>query len=519
MQLIAAAEHMQQFDRTAIRTFGVSGMLLMENAGRAFVDELERAYGLLASRTAVIVSGKGNNGGDGFVIARHLLNRGVRVQVVLLCKKTDVKGDARTNLNILLKLLHARRDAGSLREISSAQPLRQFAQADIIVDAIFGTGFSGAVRGLQRNAIEWMNKQQSFIAAVDIPSGVASNTGIVENIAVRADLTVTMGLAKIGHYVGAGREHAGDVRVVDISIPRFLFVPGRNPVFRVLSEDVTAILPKRSLTAHKYSVGKVFVLAGSRGLTGAPFMTAQSAMKAGAGAVVMGVPRSVYQPLVRKLTEVMVTPLDDTDTGSIAASALDDIRTKIEWADVVAIGPGLSQHEETQHVIRVLIESIPKPLVVDADGLNAIGRDHRVLRKRSFPTILTPHVGELHRLTGGDSKAIDQLRVEVAPRAAKEMKSVVILKGAPTITGTPNGNAYVNTTGNPAMATAGAGDVLTGITASLLAQGLGAEQAAYAAVFVHGMAGDIAAAKFGGKSVMALDILDQLPAVLKHLAQ
>ncbi|MBI4535109.1 MAG: NAD(P)H-hydrate dehydratase [Ignavibacteriae bacterium] len=517
MQLLATAEQMQQFDSTAITQYSLSGMVLMENAGRAFVDQLESTHGSLDSKTVIVLCGKGNNGGDGFVIARHLANRGCSVHVALLCKRTDVRGDAKRNLDILLKIIAAKQLRVTFEEILSIRKLAKLQTPHVIVDAIFGTGFSGNVRGIYKQAIEWINSKDAFVGSVDIPSGVNGSTGVIGNVGVRADLTVTFVLAKIGHYVGSGREHSGEVVVADISIPRFLLQGGKKAVYRVEPADVTKVLPRRTLSAHKYSVGKVFVLAGSRFLTGAPYMTAQSAMKAGAGAVILGVPKSIHAPLIRKLTEVMITPLDETTAGTISPSAMEQIRERIEWSDVVALGPGLSRHEETDQLVLELISSISKPMVIDADGLNILSTKPSAVKKRKHATILTPHVGELKRLTGLDSKYIDDQRVEVSTATAQKLRSIVTLKGASTVTGTPEGTAYVNSTGNPGMATAGAGDVLTGIVASFAAQGMLPEEAAYSGVFVHGLAGDIAAKEHGERSLLALDILEHIPDALKLL--
>jgi NAD(P)H-hydrate epimerase len=525
---------MQQLDAAAIKEFGIPRLVLMENAGRAFVDVLEQHAAPLSDKSVLILCGKGNNGGDGFVIARHLSNRGACVHVALLERKRDVKGDAKTNLGILLKMIASKKSSVALEEISSTRRFSRLTNTSrllevgqgmrsqpaptnrIIVDAIFGTGFKGEVKGFYRDIIQWINKQSAFVASVDIPSGVNATTGVVENVAVKANLTITMGLAKIGNYVGDGREHSGNVAVVDISIPRFVLRHAATPkrrhfteeTYRVEAQDVRDSLPKRPLTAHKYSVGTVLVIAGSRSFTGAPIMTALSAMRAGAGAVTLAVPKSIHPALIKKATEVMLLPLDETDEGTISMKAFETIEKRLLWADVVALGPGLSQNVETRKLVHKLVQEIYKPLVLDADGLGMMAYDVSILKKRIFGTIITPHIGELRLLTKFDRDFIETHRVDVARSQAKNLNSVLVLKGSPTATGTPRGSVYLNSTGNPGMATAGSGDVLTGIIASFLAQGLLPEEAAYAGVFVHGMAGDIAAKKFGERSMMAMDIAD-----------
>jgi len=284
-----------------------------------------------------------------------------------------------------------------------------------------------------------------------------------------------------------------------------------------MSDDVRKVLPKRPPTAHKYSVGKVFVLAGSRGFTGAPFMCAQAAMRTGAGAVILGAPRCVQPILARKFTEVMVAPLEETAEGSISLAAEKEIHHRVEWADTVVIGPGMSRDPETVELMWRLISSIRKPLIIDADALYAVASKPSILKKRNRPAILTPHTGELGTIVSRDPEAIELDRMGDGRRAAKILESVVCLKGSPTVSATPTGIAYLNSTGNPGMATIGAGDVLAGVIGSLLAQGMKAEESSYAGVFVHGLAGDLAASKLGERSIMALDILNRIPDALRVL--
>jgi ADP-dependent NAD(P)H-hydrate dehydratase / NAD(P)H-hydrate epimerase len=514
VELVATAEQMQSFDRTAIQSFEIPGLLLMENAGRAFVDALVSECGRVDGRKALVVCGKGNNGGDGFVIARHLANRGAIVRVILLAKGEDLKGDARTNYAIARHMAGPKLD---IAELSEASELEGLPEADILVDAIFGTGFSGDVSGIYRAAIERINSRGWYVAAVDVPSGVSAADGSVGNIAVNASLTVTMGLAKVGHYVGAGADHAGKVVIAEISIPSTAFRTSEPASYRVHAADISARLPARSRRANKYSVGKVFVLAGSRNFIGAPAMCSQAALIAGAGAVVLGIPRSIHATLASKLTEVIIEPLDETSDGTIAESAEADIRKRVEWADSVVIGPGLARQAETDKLILSLVASIQKPLILDADGLNAAATDVSVFNRRRGETVLTPHTGELGRLTGIGAGEIERSRVESARAAARRFGCVVVLKGAPTATADAGGDVYLNSTGNPGMATIGAGDVLTGLVAGLRAQGMTSLEAAYSGVFIHGLAGDLGAARLGERSLLALDILEHVPPALVRL--
>ncbi|MFN0157790.1 MAG: NAD(P)H-hydrate dehydratase [Bacteroidota bacterium] len=517
MQLLTTAEQMRRLDRAAITTFRLPGVVLMENAGRAFVDSLERHVGLIHGKHVLIVCGKGNNGGDGFVIARHLANRGATVYVALLGSRRVIRGDARTNLDALLKIVSSKQSHITFHESTTPRDLTSSAKYDVIVDAIFGTGFFGPVPDIQRKVITWINKQDAFVAAVDISSGVDATTGEVARIAVKARLSVAMGLGKIGHYVGDGREHSGVVEIADIGIPRHLYAIHPGSVARVEARDIASLLPKRALRAHKYNVGKVLVIAGSRNFVGAAVLAAQAAMRTGAGAVVLAIPKSIHSIVSRKLTEVIVVPLPETDEGTIAPGAIDEILERSLWADSVAIGPGLTKNSETRSLVRDVLAGIAKPVVLDADGLSAL-EGHRLLSsKRLFPTVLTPHVGELAKLVGEESNKIELLRVEHARKAARKMKNVVVLKGAPTTVGFSDGSVYLNSTGNPGMATIGSGDVLTGTIASLIAQGMDAGLGAVAGVFIHGLAGDLAAQRLGQRGLMAMDILHELPTAISTI--
>lgn len=517
MQLLATADQMQAFDRAAISKLGIPGLILMENAGRAFVDVLAQRGVPLAGKQVIILCGKGNNGGDGYVIARHLLNRGCLVRVVLLCRRKDVQGDAKTNLDILFKIAPLWKSTLKIAQVVSLSQLNRLQEPHIVIDAIFGTGFKGMATGISLFGIQWTNRKNSFVASVDICSGANASTGIVGGEAVRANLTVTMGLAKVGHYVGDGRDHSGEVVVADISIPKTVLDSGDVDTYRVVGDDVRVSLPKRPLRAHKYSVGKIFVLAGSRKFTGAPFMCAQAAMRIGAGAVILGTPKSVQPALARRFTEVMIAPLDETSDGSLSLLAYEPIIERVGWADVVVVGPGLSRTPETQELIQKIISQIKKPVVLDADALFAVATNPKILMRRSSPTILTPHTGELSAIIGQEVSNVEMLRLDVARAAARRLRCLVSLKGSPTVTATPGGKVYLNSTGNPGMATIGSGDVLTGVIAGLLGQGMLPAEAAYSGVFVHGLSGDLAASKLGQRSVMALDILDRIPDALKVL--
>jgi hydroxyethylthiazole kinase-like uncharacterized protein yjeF len=521
MELVATAEEMQSCDRAAITKFGVPSIVLMENAGRSVADVVEREFVPVAGNLIYVLCGKGNNGGDGFVVARHLYNRGAKVNVFLMARGAQLTGDPRTNFRILQGIVKEDKSSAlQLVESFDVSKLRRHPSPDIIVDALFGTGFSGAVRGEYEKVIRWMNESEAKRIAVDIPSGVNADNGRVENIAVTADVTVTMGLRKIGLLVHRGRECSGSVHVADIEIPKIVYQHSSIRTWYVLQSDVRKMLPRRPFDAHKHSVGKIFVLAGSRGLTGAAVMSCNSAMRAGAGAVVLGIPASLLPVVCKKLTEVMPNPLDETEDQSVSRKAIPEINRFVSWSDLIVLGPGLGRNKETEEVVLELIETIKKPLLIDADGLNALAIDPKILKKRKAETILTPHAGELYRITKVPAVEIEENRVGVARRESRALKSHLVLKGAPTVIGTPTGNVYINSTGNPGMATAGAGDVLTGTIAALWGQHLSPAEASICGVYLHGLAGDLGKEKYGEMGLTATDIIEALPrSIMKTLSE
>lgn len=520
MQPVVTSKEMRECDRIAIDVLGIPGIVLMENAGRGVVDEIEKKYGNPKGKFFLIVCGKGNNGGDGFVAARHLYNRGARVKVVLLGKASELRGDAAINFQALLKsiLYIKQKKQIDFNEYNGIKTLDKSKGVDFIVDAIFGTGFSGKVDGVYKDAIIWINASGVPIVSIDIPSGVNADNGQVENVAVRAELVVTMGLKKNGLLIGKSVNYIDDIKVVDISIPRGVTEMARFKTYEVELLDVQKALPMHLKNVHKYNLGKIFVLAGSLGYTGAAAMASQSAMRMGAGAVVLGTSSTVYPILAKKLTEVMVHPLDSTDVGTISLAAIKKISKFIRWADHLIIGCGLSLNEETIEVVWKVLTDFDIPILIDADGLTAVSRNKKLLQKRKTKNlILTPHSGEFSRLTNLSTDEIENDKVNIACEFAKENKLVLVLKGAPTITASPDGRVFINSTGNPGMATIGSGDVLAGMICGLWAQGMDDFSAAYSGVFLHGLAGDIAKDELGMKSLLALDIQKNIHNAIKYL--
>lgn len=506
---VLTPQQMKSADDYAIHRLGIPSLQLMENAGRGVVEVLKQSLKQLSKRSFVIFCGKGNNGGDGFVIARVLNEHGATVTVVMMEQEEKLSGDAKINFERVHR--------------SFMVPFEQFTtttaiKADVIIDAMFGTSFKGELSGNYLAAVQWCNRHKGLNVAVDVPSGLNGETGEVLSDAFRADMTITFSNPKLGFYRRNAKDVTGTVIVVDIGIPDEAIERNSGNIFLVERHDVETLLPQRKSNVHKHSVGKVFIIAGSRGMTGAALLSSLSAMRSGAGQVILGIPDSEYSIVAKRTLEVMPLGVPATSKGSVSVTAKSVLEKKIDWADVVAIGCGMSQHPETQELMLQLIAETEKPLVVDADGLNALAKNISVLHKRkSKHVILTPHVGEFSRLTGLSAAEIEEKKFTIASSFAQQYSTVLVLKGAPTLVATPNGELFVNSTGNAGMATAGTGDVLTGIIASLAGQGLSAVAAAVAGVYIHGMAGDYAAKKKGEMSLIASDLIRYLPVTLKQL--
>lgn len=519
MRTVVTAEEMRWCDEIAIRSYGIPGLLLMENAGRGVADIIKRSYGPLQGKRILVFCGKGNNGGDGFVVARLLQNEGAKIEVVLLVSPRQLSGDSKTNYSILKKIAAKSRSVFSIHRFTPGL-LQRKSRPDIIIDGIFGTGFTGVPKKQFANVIDWINKQDAPIISIDIPSGVNGSTGEVKGTAVKATTTVTMGALKTGLLCYRGREHSGEIRVVDIGIPSRVFHHSKLKTRLIESSDVYHHLPKRSLLAHKYSVGKVFILAGAKNYTGAAVLTAKSCLRAGAGAVFLGVPDEVYQIITKKLTEPVVIPFPSTADGTFSESGKSEILSRMNWADVTIIGPGLSQNPETAQLVLSLLEQENKNVLLDADALNILStKGPALLKKWKTQFILTPHSGELSRLSRKPTDELEMDRVESSKEFARKSGSVTVLKGAPTVTAHPSGEVMINSSGNPGMATVGSGDVLAGVIASLWAQGMKNFEAAYSGVYLHGLAGDLAKAQFGEKGLVAHDLIDYLPSAFLTFQQ
>lgn len=495
MKLVTAKE-MKALDVQAQNDYAMPGILLMDNAAQAVAEAVHEALTALEGERVVIFCGGGNNGGDGLGAARWLQSYGVSVRAFVVGAALDaVQGDAAIELAMFTK-------AGGRVEALSTEDdwvLAELAasKADVLVDALLGTGFHGELEGDVLRACELLNKSEKYILAVDVPTGVNADNGAVSENAVRADHTVTMALVKTGLLLYPGREYCGDIELADISMPVKLVEDYKSDKYRLTDEIVRELLPLRKANAHKGDAGRVVICAGSPGYTGAAALASDAAVKAGAGLVSLYTPLSSRDVLAIKLTEVMVHGLLERMPGILGGGAASDVASSAEAADVLAIGPGLGTSESTQEAVRTILQKITTPVVIDADALTALAGHTEILAAMQAQKVLTPHPGEMARLTGLEIAEIEADRINVAKKYAEQWQAIVVLKGAPTVIGCPNGTVYVNSTGNSSLATGGSGDVLTGIIAGLAAQEISLQEAAICGVYLHGLAAELTGIDIG----------------------
>jgi hydroxyethylthiazole kinase-like uncharacterized protein yjeF len=509
---------MREADRVTIERIGLPGVVLMENAGTAVSKAILERYG--GAGRIVVLCGKGNNGGDGFVVARHLRSRGA--QALLLGRRDEVRGDARTHM------LACEGSGGRVREVPDSaawQAVRgEVAAADLLVDALLGTGLKSSPRGLLREGVEALVERAAAgvpVVAVDVPSGVLSDGGATDGPAAQATLTVTFAAPKRGHVLPPSSERTGELVIADIGIPSETLASVGSSLSLLEDSDAVEAFPPRGASSHKGLFGHVLVVAGSVGKTGAAILAAGGALRSGAGLVTVATPASCLTQVAAGFAEAMTEPLPETPTGGLSVEAFDRVATLAGERDAVVLGPGVGQDPSTVELVLELVRRCPVPLVVDADGLNAlaaVSREGRseALRGRAATTILTPHPGEMSRLVGLPTTDVQVARVETAQALARETAAVVILKGHRTVIAGPDGRAAVNPTGNPGMATGGTGDVLSGVVGALVAR-LEAWKAATAAAFVHGRAGDLAAEAIGQAGLLAGDLSGALPEAIESV--
>jgi hydroxyethylthiazole kinase-like uncharacterized protein yjeF len=509
---------MRDADRRTIDEIGIPSIVLMENAGRQAVAAMEAAFEDLADSQVGVICGHGNNGGDGFVVARTLIQRGVDVGVFLLGSVAEITGDARTNLEVLGRI------GLTVVEITSAQEwelhFSELSECDLIVDAILGTGFRGHLSGLLETVVADVNALGVPVVAIDLPTGLSADTHVVEGSAIEASMTVTLGAPKLPLVFPPADSHGGDLVIADIGIPMPVFDELEGDYLELLTrERMRELVPSRPADSHKGDFGRVLVIAGSLGRTGAAHLAATGALRSGAGLVTIATPRSCVPIIAAMAPEYMTEALDETPSGTVDYAAVD--RVLDIQADVIAVGPGLGQSPGTSAFVQSLIERAGVPLVLDADALNAfVGEPERLMGRDGVDVIITPHPGELARLMGLSIEELQNDRLKFAREFAASHKVHVILKGHRTLVAGPDGRTFVNLTGNAGMATGGTGDLLTGMVAAWFAQLLDAEAASKLAVYLHGTAGDLAEADEGEVALIASDIAARLgDAVLELTAR
>jgi NAD(P)H-hydrate epimerase len=514
MYLVTASE-MQKMDQLTIESFGIPGRVLMENAGRGAAQILFEKFGGLKNKKIGIVAGRGNNGGDGFVIARYLAQKGIKATVYLLSKRAAVKGDAAANLKLLDSLSIPVVEIPDKKAFSTHRT--SMVHQEIWVDAILGTGLKLEVKGYFKGIIEFINSLNKPVFAVDIPSGLDSDTGQPCGACIRAHVTATFAFAKTGHILFPGASYTGSLEIVDIGIPHHI-AEEVDPKQHLLTTDLIANYFKpRPSDVHKGDAGHLLLLAGSPGKTGAAAMTAMSAMRTGAGLVTLGIPSSLNPVLESQCLEAMTCPLSETKDGMLGESSFNAIMELLSGKRCLAIGPGLGSGVETKSLIRRVIQESTVPIVIDADGINSLAGYTKILQNLKVPVILTPHPGEMARLIDSTAENIQKDRVGCARDFAERFNVHVVLKGARTIIAHPDGSVFINPTGNSGMASGGMGDVLTGMIAGFVTQGYSPETAAHAGVFLHGTTADVIADKTGPFGFLATDVMKAIPEQIGRL--
>jgi ADP-dependent NAD(P)H-hydrate dehydratase / NAD(P)H-hydrate epimerase len=502
---ISSVDEMRNLDKTAIEKFGIPQEILMENAGQAVYFVIHQEFGI-KNKKFLVFCGIGNNGGDGLVVARKIHSNGGEVIVYLLGDPTKFNGSAKTNWEVVTKL------PIQVQHFDSSESIKnEVLECDAIVDAVFGTGLTRNVEGKYKEAIHLINQSGKPVFSVDIPSGISGDSGQIMGVAVRSDYSVTFGLPKRGNMLYPGFEHCGKLYVTHISFPPTLY---EQSSFKV-EISLPAELPLRDEKGHKGTFGDVLFIAGASSYLGAPYFSAMSFLKAGGGYSRLAAPSSITPFIANKGSEIVFVPLEETSSVSAAFSNKEKLLELTEQVDMVVMGPGLSLDQETQELVRQLAREINKPVLIDGDGISAISEDTKCIKERQHPTILTPHPGEMSRLAGTSIKEIMANQIPLVQEQAKILDATLVLKGAHSLIACPDERVFINMSGNPGMATAGSGDVLTGTIAAMFGLGLDLEDAVKTGVFLHGFSGDLAAVEKGEDGITAQDILDSLPEAVK----
>ncbi|MBU4485058.1 NAD(P)H-hydrate dehydratase [bacterium] len=514
---LVTSKQMQALDQAAINNMGVPSLDLMENAGRGVAEEVRLSFPHQQNPNISIVVGKGNNGGDGLVAARYLIEWGYNVEIFLLGAPDSLSPDSVENLKKLKDKnpkIHVIDTFDDLKNLDGV--LRN---SNVVVDAIFGTGLNAEVSGKYFEIIQYINRLHKPVIAVDIPSGLSADNGKPLGVAIKAAKTITFAVAKVGLVNAPGNEYAGELKVIDIGIPNELLEKAKFSYFLNTPEYFKKYFCKREAESHKGTYGHAVIVAGSFTKIGAGFLTSHSALRAGAGLATYILPEHAYTKFDARYPEIMCEPVVDKGKGHFIQESVSQLLSFAKDKNVVAIGPGIGVEKETQKFVLEVISRLSLPMVIDADGINCISGMLDVLRKRMADIVLTPHPGEMSRLTGLETKEIVENKIEISKKFAQVYQVYLVLKGNRTVIATPDGKVYINPTGNPGMATAGMGDALTGVIAGFVAQGIPFLDAILAAVYIHGLAGDMTAEESGDIGLITTDLIKRVPKAIRLIAE
>lgn len=512
---LVTAKQIQEIDSIAINKFNIPSLLLMENAGgkvaKVVLSEIK------SGEKVLVIAGRGNNGGDGLVVARHLLQAGVSTELALLSPPESLSADSQANFSELKKI---KADFIALYEDSSYEDFaRALHESKYLVDAIFGTGLNAEVAGRYSKIIEKINSSAKTVISIDIPSGLSADTGEPLGIAVRSKITVTFGLPKIGQFLPPAPEYIRDLRVVDIGFPNELLESYKTGYNLITPDLFNEYFGPRKSDSHKGDYGHVLVIAGSTGKMGAGYLASRAALRSGAGLVTFALPEAAFKKFDTRHAEVMIEPVKDDNKGHFVPESLEDLKKALLKKNAVALGPGIGTDKKTEEFVTSLVLKLNLPLVIDADALNNLAAHQKAFERRIRETVITPHPGEMARLTGLESKAVLKDRINITKNFSTSHKIYTVLKGNRTIVATPDGEIFINPTGNPGMSTAGTGDALTGMIASFIGQNIPVKTAVIAGVYIHGLAGDLASSKLGEVGMIASDLIENIPDAIKIVRQ
>lgn len=511
MKKLVTAKIMRQLDKIVIEEHGIKSTTLMENAAQSVFDKIVEYEDDLKGKKATVICGKGNNGGDGLLVAQHLKNAGVDISVFVLAKKTSISADSKKSLTKLNKIYKKTVFVEKLEDFDLSDP-------DIIIDAIFGTGFNSNPEGIYYDVIKQMNDSKIKIYSIDIPSGLHGTTGNIEDIAVNATNTITLAYGKVGLYVNDGYIYSGRVDVVDIGFPED--VDDEIQDTRMLTEEIDTFgaYADRELTADKKDFGKVFNFSGSLSMPGAAVLSSTAALRAGTGLLKLGIPMNISASVSTIFPEIMSLPLGYAQPGFTSINAEKEVLKGYKWCNACLVGPGLSVHPETKKVVRRLIQkSNGKPMVLDADALNIMAEQNELFEKMGPHVVLTPHNSEMARMINTSKELFLLERIEIVTQKAIDWKCYIVLKGTPTLIAFPDGRMYTHINKNPAMAVGGIGDTLSGIIVSLLGQEIPMEKAIITSLYIHSIAGQYATEKYGEVSMLPSDLIKEIPNAIKYL--